>query len=94
MGVLAAVNRLRRALQRWVWSLGDSIPPYRVVKAPLDAKEAAPNGKFYIYVRGARVEIDGATFDILTAGEMIRVRYTRGHRAINIDVFLPENNSG
>ena len=88
---LAQGNRFLRWLRDRLWKLGDAAPPYQKANGPLESKETNPDGKFYIYVGSARIEVDRATFDKLTVGESLRVRYTRGNRAINIDRLLPEN---
>ncbi len=69
----------------------DAVPPYNLIDGPLEGKETNSTGKFYILVRSARVEVDRATLDTLTTGESLRVRYTKGKRAINIDRLVPEN---
>ena len=70
------------------------MPPYHLVEGPLETKETDTKGKFYIHVGSAKVEIDKATFDALVVGESLRVRYTRGHRGINIDRLLPGKGPG
>ena len=91
---LAQGNRFWRWLRNWLWTLVDAAPPYQKVNGPLESKATDPNGEFYICVGSARIEVDRATFDTLTVGESLRVRYTRGNRAINIDRLLPENGPG
>ena len=81
-------------LKAWVWTLWDAIPPYRKAEGLLETKETSPHGKSYIHVGGARVEVDRATFESLVVGENLRVRYTRGNRAINIDRVLPGRGPG
>ena len=94
MGPLAPVKRCWRWLRGWVWTLTDAIPPYRKVEGPLETKEMDPDGGFYINVGGARVEVDTATFGWLVVGENLRVRYTKGNRAINIDRLLSGKGPG
>ena len=81
-------------LKHWVWTLLDALPPYQKVEGPLDSKESDSNGKFYVCVGSARVEVDHATFEALMVGESLRMRYTRGNRAVNIDRLLSETGPG
>jgi len=60
----------------------------------LDSKEAGPDGKLFISVGPEKVEVDAATFEALMVGETLRVRYTRGRRAVNIDRLLPGRGPG
>ena len=80
-----------RWLRSWLWALGDAFPPYRKVEGLLESKEPTPEGRFHIRVAGARVQVDRPTFDSLSVGDMLRVRYTRGNRAVNIDRVVFEN---
>ena len=73
----------------WTQSLVDVIPPYHIADGLLLNKETNPEGKYIITVSSAKVEVDQNTFDVLVIGENLRVRYTRGNRAINIDRILP-----
>ena len=66
------------------------MPPYRNVTGRLEFKYR-DGQKFYIGVNQVGVEVDRATFDTLTLGDSLRVRYTRGNRAVNIDHLVPEN---
>ena len=88
---LTPVVRMWPWFRGWVWALKDAVPPYNLIDGPLEGKETDPTGKFYILVRSARVKVDRATLDTLTIGESLRVRYTKGKRAINIDRLVPEN---
>ena len=85
------MKRLSRKLESAVLSLTDALPPYQIARGPLDAKENGQGGRHYIRVAGARVQVDEATVQALTIGEMVKVRYTRGGMAINIDRFVPPN---
>ena len=85
------MHRSWRWLKYYVWTLADAFPPYRNVQGQLESKDASPIGKFYIRVGGVRVEVDTATFDTLAIGDSLRVRYTRGSRAVNIDQLVYEN---
>lgn len=91
MGVLSLVKVFSGRLESVVESLTDALPPYRTAQGILDAKETCVDGKFYIHVTDSRVEVDEATCQILEIGEMLKVHYTRGGRAINIDRYLPQN---
>ena len=66
----------------------DVIPPYRRVQGSLVDKEVATDGKCYIWVGAERVEVDRPTYDTLEVGEDLRIRTTRGRRAINVDRLL------
>ena len=85
------MKTLSDKLESVVLSLADAIPPYHIVQGPLDAKETGQAGAYYIHVAGAKVQVDEATFEALSVGEMLKVRYTRRNRAINIDRYVPPN---
>ena len=85
--------RLWRWFKGWLWHLADALPPYLMVEGPLETKETDAN-KHYLSVASTRVEVDEATFNLLVVGENLRVRYTRGHRAINIDRLMPSRGPG
>ena len=72
-------------------SLADAFPPYRIAEGPLSAKESGQDGVHYVNVAGSRVQVDEATFEKLGIGEIVRVRFTRGGMAINIDRYVPLN---
>ena len=78
------VRRIRTAAE----TLVDAMPPYRTVCGTLDVKETSRDGKFYIHVSGSKVEVDEYTCLTLGIGEVLKVRYTRGYKAINIDRYL------
>ena len=88
------LKRLSRKLGSTVWSLADALPPYQIARGPLDAKENGQGGGRYIRVAGARVRVDEAAFEALTIGEVVKVRYTRGGMAINIDRYISPNGQG
>ena len=71
--------------------LVDAFPPYYVTEGVLSSKEVGSNGRYFIYINGARISVDRSTFETLSAGERIRVRYTRGARAVSIDRFVSAN---
>ena len=83
-----------RWFKSWVWALRDAMPPYNNVDGLLEAKETNSGGRSYICVGSAWVEVDDVTFNTLVVGESLRVRYTRGHRAVNIDRILPAKGPG
>ena len=86
------VHRSWRWLKRWVWALGDAMPPYHTVYGLLESKNKSSDA-FYIRVSGVRVEVDGPTWNGLTIGDSLGVRLTRGARAVNIDQFVSEPGS-
>ena len=81
-------------LKSWVWNLADALPPYRIAEGLLEGKETNDRDKYYVTVASAKVEVDEATFNTLVVGENLRVRYTRGNRAINIDRLMPGRGPG
>ena len=85
------LKRLSQKLGSVVLSLMDALPPYQIARGPLDAKENGQGGGRYIRVAGARVRVDEAAFEALTIGEVVKVRYTRGGMAINIDRYVSPN---
>ena len=85
MGNRVAVERFRRWLKFWLWTLVDAIPPYRRAEGVLEDKEIDSRGSSYIRVASVRIEVDKATYEALAMGEELHVRYTRGKRAVNID---------
>ena len=85
------LKKLSQKLGSAVSSLTDALPPYQVAQGPLDAKETGGSGERYILVAGARVQVDDATSEVLTIGEVVKVRYTRGGMAINIDRYVSPN---
>ncbi len=87
------MRRPRRWVSRFIWTLVDALPPYRRAEGPLLSKERGPDGKYYIRVGSARIEVDRATFERLSPGEDLVVRLTKGFRAINIDVIQPSTDA-
>ena len=85
MGNRVPVERFRRSLKFWLWTLVDAIPPYRRAEGVLEDKETDPRGSLYVRVASVKIQVDRATYDTLAMGEELRVRYTRGKRAVNID---------
>ena len=85
MNVRAAVKWTWRWLRHLVWEITDVMPPYHQVCGRLEAKERDCNGKFYVCIGLVKVEVDESTSNGLSIGEKLRVRHTRGNRAVNID---------
>ena len=85
------VKVIARAVVNWISTLADALPPYYVAEGRLDMKGKADDGRLRIHVNGAWVSVDQPTFDLLTIGEYVRVRYTRRVRAINIDRYASHN---
>ena len=69
----------------------DALPPYYVMQGTLESKRVDDSGRYILLVNGAPISVDRPTYYILDIGERIRVRYTRGARAINIDRFVNRN---
>ncbi|MCH8205529.1 MAG: hypothetical protein IH956_00815 [Chloroflexi bacterium] len=86
--------RFWRWLKSWLWNLADAFPPYRIAEGLLEGKETDAGDRYYVTVGSAKVEVDEDTFKTLVVGENLRVRYTRGHRAINIDRLMPGRGPG
>ena len=82
---------IARAVVNWISALADILPPYYVAEGRLDMKGKADDGRLRIHVNGAWLSVDQPTFDLLTIGEYVRVRYTRRVRAINIDRHVSRN---
>ena len=87
----APVKRLPHKLGATARSLADALPPYQNARGPLDAKETGQDGGHFIRVAGAMVQVDEATLEALAVGELVKVRYTRGGKAINIDRYVSPN---
>ena len=83
---IAAVSRLRRAVVRWFRQQTDLMPPYHIYEGDGWTRRSDGDG-FFLELGDDLVEVDGITYGLLEPGETIRVRYTRGMRAINADRF-------
>ncbi len=81
-------------LAHWLWTLKDALPPYENVDGLLESKEMGADGNHLVCVGSVWVEVDRQTYNTLVVGENLRVRYTRGKRAINIDRLLPGRGPG
>ena len=92
MVYLTLVKRSWRWFRHWVWTLIDALPPYQIVEGALEDKGVDSTGRPYILLGGDRIEIDTGTLDALEVGEMLKVRHTKGNRAVNIDRILPPDN--
>ncbi len=77
-----------------VWSLYDAFPPYYVTVGKLISKDVREDGECVLHVNGANIRVDRPTFEAISVGERLRIRYTRGVRAINIDRFISTNGHG
>ena len=94
MGLVGALRQLAGWIGRWLWMLKDAMPPYRDIEGQLETKEMGAKGKHLVCVSSTWIEVDQQTFDTLVVGENLRVRYTRGKRAVNIDRLLPSKGPG
>ena len=74
-----------------MWSLTDVFPPYFIAEGALDEKLIAEDGRLIVRIDKARLTVDQPTFDQLSVGEYLRIRYTRGARAISIDLYVSQN---
>ena len=86
--IWALLHKLVGGARHWLWSLYDSCPPYEMLDGQLDIKERSSDGKYLINLRNNWLVIDKRTYDVLVVGEFLRVRCTRGKRAVNIDRIL------
>ena len=77
----------------WIRNAADALPPYYVTEGEILDRRTGRNGEPVIVVNGAPISVDRPTFDALSIGQRVRVRYTRAARAINIDVFTTPNRS-
>ena len=75
----------------WAWSLTDVCPPYYVAKGKLEVKRESTDGRLLFLVSGAWISVDRPTFELLSVGDHLRVRYTRRVRAISIDRHVDRN---
>ena len=85
MSVKDVRDRLWRELVSFGVSLVDAVPPYRYIEATLDERVTDERGRSFILLGGVRVEVDRETLEELVVGERLWVRYTRRHKAVNID---------
>ena len=79
------LNRILHIIRTRAVSFVDTVPPYKRVEGLLMAKEATPDGRYYLLVKEEMIEVDWLTFDTLMEGEALRIRSTRGYKAISID---------
>ena len=69
------------------------MPPYYVMEGEVDEKGIGPGGKPYILVASETIEVDTGSLDELEVGDRIKIRQTRGHRAVNIDLMLVDDDA-
>ena len=85
---------IRRSL-RWltdsVRTLADGLPPYVVIKGEVEEKGTDADGKPYVRVASHTVEVDAHCLRGLMVGDLVEVRKTKGHRAVNIYMIIPED---
>ncbi len=86
-----SVKSTSRRVESLASSLVDVLPPYYVMEGTLESKRVDDRGRYILLVNGAPISVDRPTYHTLDIGEKIRVRYTRGARAINIDRFMSPN---
>ena len=91
MNTWEMVKSASRKAESWAVSMVDVLPPYYVMEGILESKRIDDKGRYVLLVSGAPISVDRPTYHILDAGEHIRVRYTRGARAISIDRFVDSN---
>ncbi|MXY20157.1 MAG: hypothetical protein F4Y49_02350 [Dehalococcoidia bacterium] len=91
MNTWEMVKSASRKAESWAVSMVDALPPYYVMEGILESKRIDDKGRYVLLVSGAPISVDRPTYHILDAGEHIRVRYTRGARAISIDRFVDSN---
>ena len=88
------LHKLVGHASHWLWSLYDSCPPYEILDGQLDMKERSADGRYVMSLRNNWLEIDKQTYDVLVAGEFLRVRCTRGRRAVSIDRIVSGRGPG
>ena len=91
MNAWETVKSASRKAESWALALTDALPPYYVIEGTLESKRVDDSGRHILLVSGDPVSVDRPTYHTLDIGERIRVRYTRGARAINIDRFMDSN---
>ena len=89
MSPLGLLKVVAATIRTSVASLIDAVPPYYVFEGPLTDKARDERGKCWIRCGGNPVEVDQHTYEILEVGERLRLRYTRGNRAVSIDRLVP-----
>ena len=91
MNTWEMVKSASRKAESWAVSMVNALPPYYVREGILESKRVDDTGRYTILVDGELISVDRPTYHILDVGEHIRVRYTRGARAISIDRFMDSN---
>lgn len=89
MSPLKALRRVAAAIRSSVESLVDAIPPYLIYEGPLAEKLRDGNGRSLLRCGRDLVEVDGFTYESLNVGDRLRLRYTRGRKAVSIDRLVP-----
>lgn len=91
MNTWEMVKSASQKVESWAASMVNALPPYYVREGILESKRVDDIGRYILLVNGEPISVDRPTYHILDVGEHIRVRYTRGTRAINIDRFMDSN---
>ncbi len=89
MNPLGMMKAVAATIRTSVASLIDAIPPYNIFEGALTDKARDESGKCWIRCGGNPVEVDPHTYEALEVGERLRLRYTRGNRAVSIDRLVP-----
>ena len=84
--VACLLTGFSKAIESLVRSIFDAIPPYRVSRGRVDAKGFTHEGLPFIAVSSKRIIMDRHTFDILSVGQRVKIRYTRTAKAIDIEL--------
>ena len=89
MSPLGLLRTVATTIRTSIASLVDAVPPYHIFEGPLSDKARDESGKCWIRCGGNPVQVDPYTFEALEVGERLRLRYTRGNRAVSIDRLVP-----
>ena len=89
MGTLARLKMIWRGFTSAIRLVLEVFPPYLKIEGILVTKEVTRGGRHYILVDGDMVGVDRVTYGELLEGEPLRIRATRGYRAVNIDRLIP-----
>jgi hypothetical protein len=90
---LPSFSHMRQSVARWLGEQRDLLPPYKHYEGEVWGKHIR-GGLYYLELDGDAVEVDKLAYSLLEVGEAVKVRYTRGLRAINIDRFAPNGAPG
>ena len=91
MSARSLIQAICQRTPNWVWSVAEAFPPYQVAQGIVEHKDVEGGGKLFVQVNGTRVAVDQPTFELLSTGYHVRIRYTRRARAISIDLYHSEN---